>query len=223
MSATATLNHLPTVAVSRRLCTSPHHRGPRWLPIVYFHVAEWADESKTIPRRIQAHCKTCQNENQRLSKGHKPRGESTTGYKRRTKAEQERYRAYKRTKYAEMTPEQREDRKEYWRIHAEAKRREAGIKPRQFKKRQVSVGSLTRERPQPDEPVLDANPLAVFLEELVHRHGRTTVAKQGSIGLPQLDSILDGTEATVRLELADRILTGIGYPEQLAILYPQED
>lgn len=215
------LNHIPSVSTGRRFCTSPHHQGQRWLPVCYFHVSEWIDDHKAAPKRMQAHCKTCQVINQRKHKGHQPRKPSTTGYKRDTPEAVEAYRKYQQRRYANMTPRQREERRVRERIRAESRRRAAGIKPRNLKRlQQPGTGHL---RPQEGEPTFDAEPLSEFLTEMVHRHGVTAVATATKLGKDRIEALADAQDPTVSLELADRVLTGLGYPELLASMYPEEE
>ena len=224
MSAAASamvLNQLPTVDVGRRLCTSPHHRGPRWLPITYFAVALWQDNQKTIPKRLMSHCKTCQNLSIRERKGYQQHKPSQTGYKRRTEAEKERYRDYRREAWQKRSEAQKRDRREYDRIRAEARRRAEGVPKRSLERHRSSVRKSAANAAH--DPQLDAAPLCDFIEELVHRHGKSAIARAGNISLDRVDELLARQDKTVTLELADRILTGVGYPEQLAILYPAEE
>lgn len=207
------------VACGRRHCTSPHHQGQQWLPVSFFHIAEWADDERTIPKRYQAHCKTCQVLNDRERNGYSARQPSKTGYRLETAEDRRVYNAYQKQRYRDMTDQQREDRRERERIRAEALRRKAGIKPRKLKRLESRLSDV---RPQPGEPLLLARPVVEFLEEMVHRHGRTAVANGSRIGTDRLDELMDGKVEHIYLELADRILTGLGYPEQLAVLYPDD-
>lgn len=219
MSTITSLNHIPSITTGRRLCTAPHHTGQRWLPVSYFHVAEWTDATKTVPKRLQAHCKTCQVITQRKRKGCGPRKPSTTGYKLETPKDREIYNEYQRQRYHKLTDQQRDDRRERERIRAEGKRREAGIQPRKFRKHQMDG----RLRPEPAEPTFPATPLAEFVTEMMHRHGVTAIANAAKVGTDRIQAIADEQEPTVTLELADRVLTGLGYPELLATMYPGED
>lgn len=57
----------------RRLCTSKHHMGPRWMTGVFFHANGW-DECKEQPIRLQSHCQACQRIEVRIRNGRDRRG-----------------------------------------------------------------------------------------------------------------------------------------------------
>lgn len=57
----------------KRLCTSPHHAGPRWIHGIYFHASGW-NEDGSAPVRLQSRCQTCMRIEQRIRKGRKKRG-----------------------------------------------------------------------------------------------------------------------------------------------------
>jgi hypothetical protein len=137
-----------------------------------------------------------------------------------TEEEREIYNAYHRELHANKTAAQKADHREYNRQWAENKRRAEGAKPRRLKKLRQPLGHL---RPESGEPVFDSAPLVNFLAEITHRHGISSIAIAASLSVERLNSILDYQEKTVTLEIADRILTGVGYPEQLVILYPPEE
>jgi hypothetical protein len=221
---------------SRKVCSSPHHRGARWLPAVYFHVYAWTDESKSIPRRLQSWCQTCQRLHTRLRDGHKPRTNKLrvktgdNGYEPQTEGERERYREYQRQRYAGWTDEKKEDRREYQRFMLEAKRREAGIEPRQMKR-------LKSELPRRNistaftEPLLDPAPLGEFLKKHLKSTSIHAMEHRGRVNKRKLEAIISCAgevtsypiQARLGLELADRILTGLDCTYLLYVLYPQED
>jgi hypothetical protein len=208
------------VACGRRICTSPHHTGQRWLPIIYFNVSEWHDVQRTKPKRIAAHCQTCQRIANRLRNGHEPLQPSKTGYRQRTPAERLRYQKYRKAKYDQRSAQKRAEAREYARDYAEQRRRAEGVKPRHFRNRHKRPRHLS---PQAGEPHLPAAPLIKFLEEMVHRHGLSAVARGSSLGHYNLKALLDGEIKEVTLGEADRVLTGLGFPHELAIIYPEEN
>ena len=57
----------------RRLCTSKHHKGQRWMRGVFFHANGW-DECKEQPVRLQSHCQACQRIATRIRNGRDRRG-----------------------------------------------------------------------------------------------------------------------------------------------------
>jgi len=57
----------------RRICTSPYHRGSRWLLANYFHAKGW-NSDKTAPIRVQSRCMACMRIEQRIKKGVKKNG-----------------------------------------------------------------------------------------------------------------------------------------------------
>ena len=216
------------VTPSRKLCTSPHHRGARWLPAVYFHVYRWTDESKTAPRRLQSWCQTCQRIGMRLKNGYKIRKPShigvrsgSKGYEPQTPDEWERYRAYQRQKYAGLSESQQEERREYQRIRTEALRREAGIEPRKLK-RLERVFQGANQHGGEDEPMLDPQPLAKLIKNHLDHTSISAISKRGQTSPSKVKEVLS-CAGPVGLDLADRILTGLDCTHMLYVLYPQED
>lgn len=206
------------VICGRKLCTSRYHRGPRWLPVSYFYVHTWNGAGFKL---LQSRCKTCQRLTVRERDGFNQRRESHTGYRRRNENERQANNRYRRQRRARMTKAQRDDRREYERVKAEVKRREAGVRPRQFK----------RARPLPKNGAvtyLPIMPLSRWLAELVESRGQSKVSRESGVSEKKLRQIIqrkiDG-KVLRRLTLAevDRVLTRLGYPEELAILYPTEE
>lgn len=224
-------NSQPSTGVlSRKLCRSPHHKGPRWIWIGNFTVLKWTDESKVIPFKLESHCRSCVATRRRERTGHKLKStvelvgkvrSGPKGYEPQTRVEHEIFKEYRRKKYEAESLDQKEKRREYQRIRSEAIRRDEGVPQR--KKVTRSGQQIRSEGMQHDEPLLDAGPLVVWLTEMTHRHGLTATASGAGIGTDRLNSLLDGAEAVVSLDIADRIVTGLGYPEQLTMLYPIEE
>jgi hypothetical protein len=104
-----------------------------------------------------------------------------------------------------------EHKREYNREYSAMRRRAEGVKSR---------GPWKKYRDQ-GRTALPVEPLAVFLEELVYRHGMGAVALAAGVDQRRLFSIVEKEYSTITLEVADRILTGLNYPEQLVILYPE--
>lgn len=105
--------------------------------------------------------------------------------------------------------------REYNRVYQAEQRRKEGVPVRgPWKKyRQENRGG----------ELIDVTPLAEFLEEQVHRHGRSAVCLAIGLSKRRLFDIIERTYPTIELQNADRLLIGLGYPEQLAILYPEEE
>lgn len=212
LRVSATTGRFEPSAVSggRRCCTSVHHQGPRWLPVIYFAVSEWTDFMRTTPKRYQAHCQTCQRIATRVRNGSKPlRSKYPTPEARRKR---------RRELYKQRTAEQKADARAYARDYADKRRRAEGVKPRRLRKLRKPYGQLKQ---RPSEPVFPSRPITDFLAEMVHRHGISAVARATGLGLERLGRILDGQLRLVTLVEADRICTGLNCPEQLAILYPE--
>lgn len=209
-----------TMTCGRRICTSPLHKGQRWLPISYFHPHEWHDpETKTRLKRPQAWCKTCLRLKTRLRGGFKARQPSklrlksdNTGYIVTTEKERETYRQYAREKYANLTPEQKADKREYNRIRAEAKRREAGIQPRNFRK----------QKPRTKSPTVDAAPMLAWLDKHLAWSTDTVDLLCARAGVTEsvVRKALRGDERNVALDTVDRLLIAAGEPWLLTQLYP---
>lgn len=116
--------------------------------------------------------------------------------------------ALKRRYEANEDPERRRQR---WRENQAILRRKAGR----------SVQPRVTQRPA-EGAYLDIEPLALFLErELEIRTGPTISAASG-IDERRLTSILRREYKTVSLRLVDSLLSGLGVPHELPILYPEE-
>ena len=48
-----------------RLCSSVHHQGPRWIPVVFFRVRKWLPAEKA-PLYISAECEACHRIKERI-------------------------------------------------------------------------------------------------------------------------------------------------------------
>lgn len=134
--------HMRSVTCGRKICTSPHHKGPRWLPLVYFNASEWF-EGKEFLKRAQPYCQACQRIDVRIRQGVKRTGKPFNprkergkyglkskhvgGYIAETEEEKEILRKMWRDKYHRASPEAKQKRREYqarWYREHRAKRRE---------------------------------------------------------------------------------------------------
>lgn len=115
--------------------------------------------------------------------------------------------AYQRQWHANATPEQRERQREYFRFWMEAKRRQQGIQPRNFRHRRSVVDKV-------EFVGLPTGPLVSAIE----RVGLADIELGAVAGVPprSVFRLRQGQEL-VRLDLADRLAQGLGIP--LAIIY----
>lgn len=114
-----------------------------------------------------------------------------------------------------MPPRPRENRKrdrERKRENEAARRRERGVPPRNF----------GRPRPQdgPKDPRLPTPPLAGFLERELERTPLAAIEAATGISERRLLDIRKRAAPTVRLSTVGAILDGLGFPEELHLLYP---
>lgn len=108
--------------VGRKFCT----RCGRWRHLVDFGVASRSTRGACL--RLQAHCLTCQRVRNRLANGFKPRRVGQAPHRERLDRHNELYR-----KRLAENPALAAERQEYDRLWKEAKRRKAGIAPRNFR------------------------------------------------------------------------------------------
>jgi hypothetical protein len=193
-------------------CTSRYHEGPTWLPVSYFYVHQRKEDGSV--HRLQSACITCQRLSGRVTSGNRKRGRpyrakqlSRTGYKRSTPEEQKIYNEYQRRRYHNMTPEQREARRERERFRAEKRRREAGVKPRQFKNRKTVVKNLNSQK-NTGEELMESKPLMDWLQ-------REGLYRSEIAGVR-----LANVNGTIHLDQVDRVLVALDCPYILHELYP---
>jgi hypothetical protein len=112
-------------------------------------------------------------------------------------------RAYQRAWHANATPEQRDRQREYSRIWQEAKRREAGIAPRNFHHRR-SVIDKVEFVGLPPEPLLAA----------IDGVGLPDIVLCAAAGVPprSVYRLRVGESRHVRLDVADKLAHAIGVP-----------
>jgi hypothetical protein len=192
-------------------------------------VAERDDDG--TPKRLQSWCSCCQRVHQRIVKGEEVRGRpyeahrpnklgiptDAQGYAPQNEREREIYRAHQRERYANRTPEQIEDQREYHRIYAEAKRRQAGIAPRPFKR-------LAPQRPVGRFVVmLDAEPFLLWLTRWLEAmdFGLEQLARESGVASRR---ILDArASGKVGLDTVDRMMTTAGEEHLVYVLYPLDE
>lgn len=69
---------------------------------------------------------------------------------------------------------------------------------------------------------LETEPLALFLEGEMKERSFQAISEAAGINQRQLTTILAREYPTVSLRTVDRFLTGLGAPEALSILYPED-
>lgn len=220
-----------TVVAGRRHCTGPNHQGCRFLPVSYFYVAEWVDEAKTIPKRLQAHCQTCQKIDGRVRQGIQRRGKPygqrkpsklglkakpEGGYVLETEEDREKYREYQRERYRKLTKKQKDDRREYGRIYAEVRRRRNGVTPRSFKNRNTVP---------PGDSYLPFEPFQEWVLEQLKIYTVSELAEILGYSEKQIRRWRDGEDSGkeiqyVSVSTVDRTFMALDRPELMAILYP---
>lgn len=166
--------------------------------------------------RLQSWCKTCQRLALRERKGYQPRrydscrrGHPWTLENTGRQAGGKRYcRAClrRRSRIRRQTPEDRE----YDRIRKEAKRREAGIPPRNFKSRSTP-------RHHSEVMSLDPKPFADWLDGLVEKYGQAEAARMTGLDASYIGGRVR-KQSRVTLDQVDAAMTRCG--EFLIDWYP---
>lgn len=203
--------------MNRKLCTSPYHRGPRWILTLYFDVRKRNPDGSA--KTFQSRCRTCMLIEHRIRLGiqrrgrpyEKRTGHRISGYKGETEEERQRRRAYKRAQYKKnmANPGKRKKRKERERMNATLRRRQEGIPPRQFKNHAFAVDKEEPER-------LPVTPIARWLRD----NGITHLPH---FDKPQIRRITEEARPTINLDTVDQILTQSGRPDLLNKLYPIDE
>lgn len=168
-------------------------------PVAAFSPQRQKLKTGEISVRPKSRCKDCCNEDRRDERKRR-RGEGVD-----LAARQRIYEA-------------RRDRKKlraYQREWAAAKRREEGVP-----ERGPSLKYRRRPKDNGRAGLLETEPLARFLEPLLKDQGPARIAEQTGIAERRLFAISNRETKSVTLETADRVLVGLGCPEQLPILYP---
>lgn len=128
----------------RRLCTSPHHRGPRWISHIEFHVKLWGDPEKTWIAQYQSVCRTCTRIHNRAAVAkRKGRDKPFNPWRPRQTPEQRREAARARYARRRRDPAYMENKRAKERENAAFRRRRAGIPPRQFKRSEAPLRATT--------------------------------------------------------------------------------
>lgn len=193
-----------SVTCGRRICTSPYHKGPRWLPISYFHVKEWTP-NKTAPLGLLSWCATCQREYTRIKGGHKPRQPAKPRV---------------RKPYKDWTRAEKLKHREKTRLWHAKRRREEGVEARVIGPANGGYYGVY-DRGQGRE-LLPVAQVQVYLNNLI-RMGFDILWLEQRTGVSarRLRSIRHGQQRTVLLDTADRIITRTG--GSLYLVYGEQE
>lgn len=211
--------------MGRKLCTSKHHAGPRWIHAHNFAAAQRTRGGEML--YLHVHCRACQNTAIRLRRGlsDKPRK-----YGRQSPTEKSRQwldRIY-------SDPERHERQKEYWRFQAEKRRRARGAVPRRLKRMQ-STG-LPRDYHGHSEKFLPAGPFLEWVEGykrvgIVSGSGQAARWGPGVLPLEELCKTAGTSDKRVREArttgkiaewIVDAILIAAGGRVMVRDLYPED-
>lgn len=217
--------------IRRRLCTCKEHKGPRWLPLVYFHVKEWGDENKDWVAQYQSWCIACQRVYSRRRKAVRqgrdpeltgPKRAMSSGEKKRRKAAEFQRRMRKINPETGLT--RREELRALQREAAAGRRREAGISER---------GGWKRYRVKdPSRDTAPVGPLLGFVREWVDRDDRAIrLRREGDVRLGgwEVDRVFTQNHrhalrkaekmGYISVRMVDSILLAIGRPDVFSVLY----
>lgn len=78
------------------------------------------------------------------------------------------------------------------------------------------------KKPKPKRVELPVGPIAEILERELEQNDQTRIAEATGISVTCLYTIRKRKKATVGLATVDAILTGLGLPEEMHFLYPEE-
>lgn len=211
---------------TRRLCHSPTHCGPRWLLHTEFYVKRWGDKGKTWPAQLQHHCKTCQRIHTRAVKA-KQRGKEP--YKQRApRLSHEELKRRKRLRYHEQKKDKEwlKNRRQLAAELATIKRRDAGVPPRKFKSKRTGTSVVVNAEPLLRwlEPFMEENAkITKRLDDHVNDATRDVMGGKAveTIFTPNQWRILKAAKQRGNIydTTADAILTHLGYPHMLEVLY----
>lgn len=209
---------------TRKLCTSPHHLGPRWLLSIEFSVKVWGDIEGTWVAQLQSECKACQRLRARRRKAIASGRDPDTARPSSPRSRSEKLVA-KRASYARLKqdPLWIAHRRRILREATAAKRREAGVAVR---------GPWHRYRHEQPPTWLNAEPLLRWLEPLLEADEAwlsRSDAKRNGIGgseggRPLLASerlLLSRSRSSglIKDSAADALLLRLGRPDIFAALY----
>lgn len=145
-----------------KICSSPHHKGPRWTPLLDFNIGR--TEADGTPKFLRSYCRCCSRINDRIKKGIKLHGKPmrpmreryVNGVRPLTDVEKQRRYLAK--------PEKRAMMNENRRFRYDLKRAQDGRKPRYERKFSKPHANQTDE-------MLPLEPFQKWLEEKVIEYG----------------------------------------------------
>jgi hypothetical protein len=181
--------------VAFKRCSHPGHDGDRWTTIDHFWVKERHPDG--APRLYQSWCKECHRKSARVRVGLARRGEP---YEERKPARSHTPEA-QRERYRNLTPEQRQARRERQNFWANDQRRKAGIPPRRWRK---SRDSSSKEW-------LDPAPFLRWLRD--DQYEALTDNQQRVIRRAREEGRIEAT-------ILDRLLVLMHAEHMLIVLYP---
>lgn len=194
----------------RRLCTSPLHRGPRYLSHVYFYVKVWGDIERTWPAQLQSHCMTCQRIALRTTQARR-RGKSEP-FRQQTRMTREERRRRKRRSEKEYrkNPEYCEKKRRYAREWARAKRVKEGVRYR-------GPWKKYREEMETNERVTTESFMPILVELFAFGASRFNTQKELQIWLGinenEMKALVLASKnrmRTLSFDLCDKVLTATG-------------
>lgn len=193
--------------VTRRICTSKHHLGPRWLPITYFYPKTRVNSPTLTPITFQSWCMTCQRIENREARGFQPRKLRMSPEERKKRKNESHHRRMQDPEYAAR---RREQQREYQRERLAAKRREQGIPARGKRK-------LTKRGSKEPRVMLPAEPLLNYLKTRYDNY-------HSVLSLNLHRRVIEAKHAgKIELGAADKILVDLGASHMLHELYPLPD
>lgn len=101
----------------------------------------------------------------------------------------------------------------YRRERSTIERRERGVAPRNFSAPRKREGSRNG---------LPSGPLAEFLKTEAASRSVPTIAAAVGVDASRIESLMDEEFSTVTLAVVDKVLHGLGCPEEIHFLYPEE-
>lgn len=181
-------------AITHKRCT----KCEKVKPVADFPIRRQKLKCGLIHVRPEASCRKCLSEKDKA-------------WRERKKAEGVDLNARQREWKKKNTPAQKERRRIRERERQAIKRRKEGIPPRNFKKK----------RSQFDGPNYPAAPLREFLEQ--RGESNRAIADAAKMHERRIFALMVGEVSTITLSTLDRILLGLGCPEELHRLYPVEE
>lgn len=183
----------------------------RWRPILDFHVNARDDDGNCV--RLQTICMCCERIRGRIRNGNRARGRPYEPRKPLMTAEQKLQTRREFYERARKDPKRAALQREYQRIWAEAKRREKGVPPRNFKHRRTVIDKAERI-------FLDPAPIIAEIERQNGAINQVDLAALAGLPVRAIYRLQVGESKRVRLDVADKLAMALDVP--LAVLYDDE-